>query len=211
MTKKKGFVVAIAICLIAILSLSTLAWFPAEKEVTNEFFVADSEEHTGDEIFSIDLWEETPDSDEDRDGYVYEEILPGAELTKTVHVKNTGYYSQYVRVFVEISDASAWLAALPEGIEMDEVFLGYNAAKWTAAPGTVENNTLTYVLYYNEILDADGEIVLFNAVKIPESLTQDQAAAFGGGFEIKVKAQAVQTENMGATAQEAFATLDSEA
>ena len=38
-------------------------------------------------------------------------------------------------------------------------------------------------------------------------MTQDQAAAFGGDFTVDVRAQAVQTENVGANAFEAFATV----
>ena len=54
-----------------------------------------------------------------------------------------------------------------------------------------------------------SDITLFTNVKIPESLTQAQAAAFGAdGFSISVKAQAVQTANMGDSAYAAFQTFD---
>ena len=45
-------------------------------------------------------------------------------------------------------------------------------------------------------------INVFNAVNIPTTLTQDQAAAFAGGFEIKVTADAVQTENLGVNTED---------
>ena len=50
LTKKKVFVAALAICLIAILSFGTLAWFSAGDSVKNEFYVADSTEKDPDEL-----------------------------------------------------------------------------------------------------------------------------------------------------------------
>ena len=44
--KKKVFVTALAVCLIAILSMGSLAWFSHKDSVYNEFFVADSEDNT---------------------------------------------------------------------------------------------------------------------------------------------------------------------
>lgn len=209
-TKKKVFVSALIICLLAIVSMSTLAWFSASDSVKNEFYVADSGDHTDDPdaIFSVAVWEKTPESDKDTDGYTYNEILPGAKLTKEPHIENTGYYSQYIRAIVTISDANAWLAAV-EGIDMAEVFLGFDESVWTniSMEHDTTADTLTYVLYYDGILESGKDITLFNQVKIPESLTVAQAAAFAGDFSITVKAQAVQTENVGANAYEAFETV----
>lgn len=209
-TKKKVFVSALIICLLAIVSMSTLAWFSASDSVKNEFYVADSDNPTDDpeDIFSVAVWEKTPESDKDTDGYEYKEILPGAKLTKEAHVENTGYYSQYIRAIVTISDANAWLAAV-EGIDMAEVFLGFDESVWTniSMEHDTTADTLTYVLYYDGILESGKDITLFNQVKIPESLTVAQAAAFAGDFSITVKAQAVQTENVGANAYEAFETV----
>ena len=123
-------------------------------------------------------------------------------------MENTGYYSQYIRAIVTISDANAWLAAV-EGIDMAEVFLGFDESVWTNISMVHDTaaDTLTYVLYYDGILESGKDITLFNQVKIPESLTVAQAAAFAGDFSITVKAQAVQTENVGNNAFEAFETV----
>lgn len=209
--KKKVFAVALAVCLIATLSLGTLAWFSAEDKVENNFLVADSDDNTADKIFSIDVWEK---GDEEDDGLEYTNILPGDELSKVAHVKNTGHYDQYVRVIVTISDATAWINAVGLDINMNNVFDGFDESKWSNISKEIEgeSDTVTYVLYYNGVLTSEEDIVLFNAVKIPESLTQEQAAAFNKdsvpGFSIKVKAQAVQTKNVGANAFEAFATVN---
>ena len=209
--KKKVFAVALAVCLIATLSLGTLAWFSAEDKVENNFMVADSDDNTADKIFSIDVYEYTENSPNEKvpAGDTYKNILPGDKLLKAVHVANTGHYDQYVRVIVTISDATAWINAVGEDFAIEKMFTNYDATKWTNIEKKIEgeSNTVTYVLYYTDKLQSGGDITLFTHVNIPESLTQAQAAAFEGGFSIDVKAQAVQTRNVGDNAYAAFQTV----
>ena len=217
LTKKKVFVSALAICLIAIISMGTLAWFSDSDSVTNNFYVADSDDDTADKIFSVDVWENTPDGDEDQDGFEYDDILPGDVLKKEPHVENTGHYDQYIRVIVTISDAQTWINALGADFNAANLFVGFDATMWDAAHtwNNVSEATditalteIVYVLYYNDVLESGDDFTVFTDVKIPESLTQDQAATFGAdGFSINVKAQAVQTDNVGASAYEAFQTV----
>lgn len=235
MTKKKIFVVALAVCLIAILSAGSLAWFSAQDSVKNEFFVATSDDDTKDEIFSVDVLERI---DQDKDGvydatltspngYDYKEILPGDKLVKEPFVRNTGFYDQYIRVTLTISDATAWINAVGIDFKIEDVFEDFDATKWNHIEKKIEGepDTITYVLYYNGILDGDdttndtpadvNQVTLFTHVNIPESLTQEQAAAFKGDFSIDIKADAVQTENVvpaGTAAEdaawEAFKTVE---
>ncbi len=228
MTKKKIFVIALAICMLAILSAGSLAWFSAQDSVKNEFFIAASDDLNKDDIFSIDVMERI---DQNKDGvydatltspegYDYKEILPGDKLVKEPFVRNTGFYDQYIRVTVTISDATAWINAMGLDFAIENVFEGYDASKWNNISKDIngETDTITYVLYYNGILDGadttnDGtsgttnDVVLFTHVNIPEYLNQEQAAAFKGDFSISIKAEAVQTENVGSNAFEAFATV----
>jgi len=224
LTKKKVFVAALAVCLVAILSMGSLAWFSAQDEVTNKFMIATSEDLDPDEIFSVDVWEKTPEEEKDQDGYDYKDILPGDVLQKEVNVENTGYYDQYIRVTITVSDAQAWMDALnvTAAPRLDAIIAGfdYNANVWIDNSREVVGDTIVYTTYYNGILDGaddgDGKNVVnvFTAVKIPQSLTVEQAAAFKSGFEINVKAEAVQTENLGLVAsngdgaQEAFAVVE---
>ncbi len=201
LTKKKVFVSALAICLIAIISMGTLAWFSAQDEVTNKFMIADSDDDTPDEIFSVDVWENTPDGDKDQDGYEYTDILPGDTLKKEARVENTGHYDQYVRVTVTISDAQAWIAALGADFGVADVFDGFVASDWNHIWNNMNGATtipenFVYVMYYKDIVEPGEVINVFNNVKIPTSLTREEAVAFGGNFDITVKAEAVQTENV---------------
>lgn len=216
MTKKKIFVVALAVCMIAILSAGSLAWFSAQDSVKNEFFIAASDDLNKDDIFSVDVMERI---DQDKDGvydatltspegYDYKEILPGDKLVKEPFVRNTGFYDQYIRVTVTISDATAWINAMGLDFEIEKVFEGFDATKWNNISKDIagETDTITYVLYYNGILDGSdtsndsqtdaNQVTLFTHVNIPQSLTQEQAAAFKGDFSISIKADAVQTENV---------------
>ena len=214
MTKKKVFVIAVAVCLIAIISMSTLAWFTDSDDVTNKFMIATSDDVEPDDIFSIDVWENVPGKDNNQDDYTYEDILPGDVLKKEVNVENTGYYDQYVRVTVTVSDAAAWMTALNTNGKiphLNKIVEGFNQPEtiWVDYTAAQVGDDLVYTMYYQHILLGDQEsiydgagkhqdvVTLFTAVKIPETMTVEQAAAFKHEFAIDVKADAVQTENLG--------------
>ena len=198
--KKKVFVVALSVCLVAILSMGTLAWFSDADEVENKFMIADSDHTDPEGIFSVDVWETTPEEAKDQDGYEYKDIQPGDLLVKAPHVENTGYYDQYIRVTVTISDAQAWIAALGADFDVTKVFVGFNAGMWNHIWNNLSENPnadeIVYVMYYNGILKAVEDITVFTHVQIPYSLDQYEMAEFGGNFAINVKADAVQTANV---------------
>ena len=209
-TKKKVLLASLAVCLLALLSARTLAWFTDSKEVVNEFNIATSEDTEKDDIFSVDVWENTPEGDKDQDGYVYEDILPGDVLKKEANVENTGYYDQYIRVTVTVSDAAAWQSALntTKVPKLEDIVNGWdrNANIWVDNSSEIVDDKIVYTMYYNGILQGDMEsiydnhknvVTVFTAVKIPQSLTVEQAVAFKNNFAISVKAEAVQTENLG--------------
>ena len=211
LTKKKVFAVALAICLIAIISMGTLAWFVDDDAVTNQFLIADSTDDTPDEIFSVDVWENTPEGDGDQDGAEYADILPGDLLKKDAKVQNTGHYDQYIRVTVTVSDAEAWINALGTAYDVTDLLVGYDSTLWVHGwnnliDATAIPESIVYVMYLKDILPAEGAdtVTVFESVKIPESLTREQAALFNSaekgdklpGFTIDIKAEAVQTENV---------------
>lgn len=204
--KKKLFAVALAVCLVSILSFSTLAWFNASESVTNKFMVAstgtgESGQSKPDKVFSIDLWEKV-DSDGDGDvdaddtkvnyrdnaltGWTYEDILPGVKYHKEPTVENTGSYDQYVRVVVTVSNAAKWQTILPADYPLGTIFHGHNEDKWTydpdgsdavnAAAAANNEDTLSYVYYLDEKLAPGATAVVFEQVQLPSWLTQDDVA-----------------------------------
>jgi len=230
MSKKKLLSLALVVIMIAILSFGTLAWFSDSDKVKNDFMIAGSDDDTPDEIFSVGVWEDKngdgqPDDEVDGDdkGLIYKDILPGDVLKKEVKIENTGYYDQYIRVTVTVSNAEAWKTVLgktgnqiPElweivnGLDMADTWYSVDAPK-------VADGNIIYTLYYRNILLGDivnandnvsfnADVVpLFTAVKIPASMTVTQAAAFENNFNITVKAEAVQTENLGIDTSSGYA------
>ena len=224
MTKKKVFVAALAICLVAILSMGSLAWFSAQDSVTNNFYVADSTDNDPDDIFSVDVYEKY-DSDDDgtpeeyQRGISYDDILPGDKLDKDAIVKNTGHYDQYIRVIITISDKAVFKNIVEStGADFDtydvrQHFVGFDSSKWDLVNSTMDNSgeSIQYVLYFNDVLKSGDFFSVFTGVEIPEAMTQEHASHFDDdgewGFTIDVKAQAVQTDNVGDSAAQAFATV----
>ena len=214
LNKQKVFALALAVCLIATLSMGSLAWFTDDDSVTNDFFIAGSEDENPDDVFSVDVWEDATPNDPDgedkiQDGIEYPNILPGDDLYKEVNVENTGAYAQYIRTTVTVTDAHIWQAIYGEVyVPLNKIATDLNPAFSTyRIVFDADNDTLTYVLYYENILAVDEVVTLFTNVAIPEDLTREQAAEMAGGFQINVVAEAVQTENVGNNAVEAFATV----
>lgn len=206
LSKKKVFALALAVCLLATLSLGSLAWFTAEDSVNNDFMIAGSKDGDKDDIFSVDVWE---DGDEEGDGLVYEDILPGDTLSKVAHVKNTGSYEQYIRVKITVSQASIWQDVYKANMIPVTEFVNVDLSKvYESKVGSyLEGDNFVYYLYYNDILPVDGDITVFTEAYIDNALNREQAAAMKGGFQITVTADAVQTENVGDDVYEAFNTV----
>lgn len=228
MNKKKVVVVSLAISLIAILSFGTLAWFNATNEVTNKFYVADSENPDEKPEFSIDVTENKTDAegenyvDEDNDGVyditdegnTYENVVPGDVLKKNPVVTNTGKYDQWVRVSISISKDFADQVAEAQGVAAADInfttlFSGFNSAAFEAdrVLADIYTDYYTYVYYVAAPLAPEGTVKVFDEVNIPESFTQDDMAYGLDGFQIIVKAEALQADNITGPASAAFTTV----
>ncbi len=212
--KRKVFVVSLAICLVAILSLGTLAWFTDEDSVVNNFYVGDTNAGA-DEVFGIDLWEEadmngdgniTDDErfgkgTKDDGGIVYENILPGQALDKDPYFTNTGIHSQYLRAIVTVSEADVLKQAMTpadssnsEWFKPDRLLPGTNE-KWSLAyTFYTDEDTIVLVYYYTEALEAGATTEkLFDAVVIPTGLTKELAAEMDN-FSVTILGQVIQSE-----------------
>lgn len=220
LTKKKVLLASLAICLVAIISFGTLAWFTAGDKVTNEFLIANSEDDP-DDIFSVDVWEDatlddsTPE-DKIQDGIQFDDVLPGDKYVKEVHIENTGYYDQYIRATVTITGASVWqdvydayVVPLEDIVKTLDTAALYEVAagKYYFSYYDAANDAFVYELYYKDSIAKGEEIIVFDTVNITENLDRYQAAEIAGKFEIVVVADAVQTENVGQNVYEAFETV----
>lgn len=223
-TKKKVFVMALAVSLVAILSFATLAWFSAEDDVTNKFNFATSEDTDvtdfGVDIYEVDKDGKEYDVDPENGGITYENIIPGDELVKKAFVKNisttaisaTGNtnYSQFVRATVKISDGGVIHATSAlDALATVNAILDFDPA-WTIDSCVYDGTAKEYVvvLYGNDVLEPNTEAPLFTTVTVPNWLTVENANEMGDTFSISVKAEAVQSDNTGyTTAKDAFVNL----
>ena len=225
LSKKKVLVVALAVCLVAILSIGTLAWFNYTDEVTNKFMVADSDQD-GAPDFAIDVKETATDEegnpvDADGDGEddltdtgnTYTAIAPGDLIFKDPVVTNTGDYSQWVRVNLQISKDFADQIAEEQGVTAEDLDLatllpGFDATMWDDSEfdDAAYADYYIYALYYGAELAAGDTISVFTGVQIPETFVQEDMIYGTDGFQIIVKADAIQTDNIAGPAKDAFAT-----
>ena len=223
-TKKKVFVAALAMCLVAILSFATLAWFTAEDDVTNKFNFATSGD-TGATDFGIDVYEVDKDGNEydvnpNNGGITYSNVIPGDELVKKAFVKNSSTtetnatgntnYSQFVRATVRISDGGVIHAtSTVDALATVNAILDFDPA-WTIDSCVYDSTAKEYivVLYANDILEPNSEASLFTTVTVPTWLTVEDTNEMGNTFSISIKAEAVQSDNTGyTTAKDAFVNL----
>lgn len=215
MTKKKVFVVALAICLIAIISMGTLAWFNATDKVENKFMVTDSEAEP-DKIFSVALYETKVDENGDpvvpaekTDANTYDDIAPGDVLTKDPTVENTGKYDQWIRLNVTLTDAEDWMSILKyyNITNLEDIFVGYDGAVWQSEgndnPVLAADKSVTFTYYLKDKLTPGETATLFTAVKIPEQMDQYEMALVNE-FNINIVAEALQADNTGDSAKAAF-------
>lgn len=222
MTKKKVLLAALAICIVAILSVGTLAWFNASDSATNTFYVATDKDHPNPE-FSVKVTETDPEGEEVEEGVTYYNVVPGAAISKDPTVANTGHYGQWIRATVTLQQADLWYACggslkftdlfEGEGITYGLVEnVGEDGIDWLLvneiAIVNEETGVGVWYLYLNrELLAESGEessAVVFDTVHIPENFDMEDVEEMGFQFEITIKADALQSANTGDNAVEAF-------
>ena len=201
LTKKKVFVTALALSLVAILSVGTLAWFQAADQVDNYFQVTTGGIGGGAD-FSLDLFEhkvvDGALTAEEVEENTYKEIAPGATLPKDPTLRNDGEYDQWVRVKITLDEYAKWEAALGSKYEFQKCFKNFNAA-WKLDETTKGTGTL--VFYYQNKLTPGQESKLFDAFMVPGEFTVENMPT---DFKLTIVGEAIQADNTGATAEEAF-------
>ena len=218
LNKKKVFVAALAVCLVAIISMGTLAWFSDSDFVKNDFMITDSTVTNPDEVFSVDIYETKVDENgnavtdangkpETTDaGNTYDNIAPGDVLTKDPTVKNTGNYDQWVRVKLTLSNAENWLALFRKyNLTFNDVFTNIDSDAWVGVEDyTINGGAMTFTYYLKDQLAPNQTVTLFDKVTIPTIFDQTDIYAVKE-FALTFVAEAVQVENTKDNAVDAFA------
>ena len=214
LTRKKVLALALIVCLLAIASAGSRAWFSYTDSVENVFKVADTDGNESPD-FSMALWETGEDGAHVKEKE-YTDLLPGDVLDKDPTVENTGNYDQYIRAYVTFSDASALQDACEKyGLSADlRSWLNVDGTAWTADDAVKEDanaDTVTYIYYLNRVLEKkDGTTTdkqqQFTTVSIPGAFVSDDLSGDAAVFNVDVDAEALQVENITANnAKEAFA------
>ena len=203
MNKKRILVLAVAVCLTAILAIGgTLAYFTDQDTAVNTFTMGSG--------VSIDLFEHDDDGDE-VDERTYCDVVPGVAYDKDPTVRNTGKTDAWIRVNVTLNNYAKFSAAAKEhGVtDLATIFGGHDESKWTLAGKTAGQDTMTYSYYYNvSVAPKDKTAPLFTTVTIPGAFT---SADLNGvtSFEIRITADAIQKDPF-TSAAAAFAAFDAE-
>lgn len=103
--KKKVALTAAAVAMVGTLAVGgTLAWFTDTETATNVVTLGKVD---------ISIWEKNTEGDEnwsdadkkaDGDGFTYEDLTPGAEITKKVRIHNDGVNSALIKVTVGVPE-----------------------------------------------------------------------------------------------------------
>lgn len=183
--KLKNIVLIIAVIAVAVSCYATVAAFTAQKTVKNVITAGN---------IKIELKEMTIKEGEDapvpfEDGFA---VLPGAQISKIVTVKNTGKNAAYVR----IKAVNTVSVMTDDGLEIDEeltaavnelVTLDINTADWTYKDDGY--------YYYNKVLQAEEETTsLFTKADISTTMPNEYQ---GTTLKLGITVYAVQAANNG--------------
>lgn len=174
MSKRKIVLLALAVCMVAILAVGgTLAYFTAEDDATNTFTVGN---------VKIDLtepnWKESGSQDAP-------EVYPTEPLQKDPTVENTGANPCFVRISV-----TGWDCLINAGLSENNIIY-----RTDYVDGKLGENWVLHTdgyFYYNKVL-AVGEKTdaLFDQIVVPADLVNGDGET---EFDIQVNAYAVQAQ-----------------
>ena len=172
MNKKRIFLIAIAICCLALAGTGTLAFFTARETAYNVITTGE---------LALDLIETTTDGLPYPDEPI-ENVFPGMKIDKKVTVQNIGGVDFYARIAITntLTDADGKTDTLSDAY----ILLDINETEW------VKQGDHYY--YYRALLPGEETEPLFTTVTFaPEMPNEYQRSR----VEIDVAAEAVQSRN----------------
>lgn len=191
MNKKKLAVVSLVLCIAAIISMSSLAWFTANDYVDNTLkFSTD---------FAMDLIEHKDSADgkvigkgDNHTGITFKDVKPGSELYKDPTVVNKSKNEdQWIKFTVSFDNATTWADLVTD---FTTLFTGYDESLWTIAEDPkVDGSNYVATFYLTDKLAAGSSQALFTGITIPEDMTLEQATTMSTSV-MTVTADAMQAD-----------------
>lgn len=192
MKKKNILMIALSLCLVAIIAVGgTFAYFTDSTDTKANVFTLG--------LVDIELHDESTDPKLDPsagtdDGLTYVDVLPGDTLDKDVYVTvNKDSSDAYVGIFVTVeSDNDNYSVA---GLVSDAMMRAGTMMNWNSY--FAEHDGKEGILYvYKDVVSSDGvedvRLDLFTDICIPDSWGNDFAEST---FSISVQAFAVQADH----------------
>ena len=219
--KKKIVSLALAVCLLAIAAVGTLAYFTDKTETKDNTFTVGK--------VDIDLTE-TSEADKDAgilpgvktdDGFKYDNVVPGSKYAKepvitvekgsqNAHVFAVLTISNYAELMdmLKAANANEYKDAPIDTTALNKTFLfgtKNGLDKGTLMGGKMNDDGSLSLLYYFDVMSAEESITLFKGVQIPEYL-DESLSVITEPVDLSVTAYAIQEENV-ANAADAAAAL----
>lgn len=197
--KKKTFLAAVAIALVAILSLGTLAYFTDVTDEAENMFVVKGT--NPDEIFSATLTEPAWDAYQDKEnGKAI--IKPGVTIDKDPTITLTGDsygYDAWVAMKVVVSGVpyDPYDVSSVKGLFKDLTDNGLSVTMMARTEEEVAAGTQSFLFTWRptDKLALNDTATIFTGVVFPEDMTAAELAAFKD-FKITAKGYAVSAEEL---------------
>lgn len=193
--KKKIFVVALAVCILAFsIASATIAYFTDTKTATNTF----TSGNVNIKLFETNNAGAEVEITADANQLVFENKYPGESFAKNPTIQSVAEDAAYVAGIITLGSGNeADITGLLEDENDVKAFLtggALNAATGYATEIVYDTtaNTITIYIIATDAVAKDGEVVLFENVKIPAKWDSAEMAKFAK-LTITVKAYAVQT------------------
>ena len=173
--KKKLAVLAIILICLSSVSMGTMAYFTAEETAHNIITTSGID-------IELEEWTDEGKPFEDVSG-----VVPGAQISKIVQVRNTGETSAYVRV--KVDETFSFAVKGEEEVDWSLITIDYNVSDWTLEDG--------YYYYDHVLKSGEATVPLFTKV----SFAKEMGNAYQNGqLVIDVTAYATQVANNGESA-----------
>ena len=198
--RKALYTLCAALLLVSMTVGVTVAYLTSEDTVVNTFT-------TGKVLITMDeapvdaAGQETQGDRVKTNSY---KVYPGGSYDKdpTVHV-DPASETAWLRVKVTFTNSAAADAL---GLPMMEMFQNINSNLTIGEKQYDANDNVYYIATYNTTVKAGENIVLFDGIEVPSTLTNDELALLNN-VQMQIVAYAVQEDGFG-TAAEAFAAAN---
>lgn len=207
MNKRKLMLVAVALCMVAILGFGgTLAYLTDTDHAKNVFTVGNVditlfESEVAENTENNGLLKYTDADGENKwtvQGNTYDNLMPGSSVVKDPTVTNVGDNDVYVRILVKYNNNAAIYNYVSEDMLLTTIVTGLNIdgapemdSAWKLEDGTYADDDDNIKASYENILGNDEHVLAFY---VTERLAKDETFTLFEGFTVPTSFTATELE-----------------